>query len=299
MKKAGEHIRVNFGQSPFIFDIDGMMSASNNFDLSRILPSLDFAQNAPAAAPGSATVLGPDPSISSASTNDIFARDDSAVNSSAAAILEGPTPAEDPGARTGLALLAEHALLRQAELMAYRETSPRPNPSPDPSIAEQTMESVVSPLNNVPHSETEALLPTATTQFASTAAPRIVTDRNLLDAARWVARPGDSIWSFQPILIRRLSSPGSLAELLLDPPDPVEFTSDFNRAVLPGPADNIQSAAAERRHIHLPFSGRISHQSPRLQQITHDTSADDIQRERKQTLQDIDATRYEKACCGH
>jgi len=30
MKKAGEHVRVNFGQSPFIFDIDGMMSASNN-----------------------------------------------------------------------------------------------------------------------------------------------------------------------------------------------------------------------------------------------------------------------------
>jgi Ran-binding protein 9/10 len=29
MKKAGEHVRVNFGQSPFIFDIDGMMSASN------------------------------------------------------------------------------------------------------------------------------------------------------------------------------------------------------------------------------------------------------------------------------
>jgi hypothetical protein len=31
MKKAGEHVRVNFGQSPFIFDIDGMMSASNHF----------------------------------------------------------------------------------------------------------------------------------------------------------------------------------------------------------------------------------------------------------------------------
>lgn len=30
MKKSGEHIRVNFGQSPFVFDIDGMMSASNN-----------------------------------------------------------------------------------------------------------------------------------------------------------------------------------------------------------------------------------------------------------------------------
>ncbi|PVH84596.1 SPRY-domain-containing protein [Cadophora sp. DSE1049] len=31
MKKSGEHIRVNFGQSPFVFDIDGMMSASNHF----------------------------------------------------------------------------------------------------------------------------------------------------------------------------------------------------------------------------------------------------------------------------
>lgn len=28
MKKSGEHVRVNFGQSPFVFDIDGMMSAS-------------------------------------------------------------------------------------------------------------------------------------------------------------------------------------------------------------------------------------------------------------------------------
>lgn len=28
MKKPGEHIRVNFGQSPFVFDIDGMMMAS-------------------------------------------------------------------------------------------------------------------------------------------------------------------------------------------------------------------------------------------------------------------------------
>lgn len=34
MKKAGEHIRVNFGQSPFVFDIDGMMSVSRGFTLS-------------------------------------------------------------------------------------------------------------------------------------------------------------------------------------------------------------------------------------------------------------------------
>ncbi|KAL2073362.1 hypothetical protein VTL71DRAFT_10686 [Oculimacula yallundae] len=27
MKKSGEHVRVNFGQSPFVYDIDGMMSA--------------------------------------------------------------------------------------------------------------------------------------------------------------------------------------------------------------------------------------------------------------------------------
>ncbi|KAH8601031.1 hypothetical protein B0O99DRAFT_589892 [Bisporella sp. PMI_857] len=31
MKKSGEHIRVNFGQSPFVFDIDGMMAASNSY----------------------------------------------------------------------------------------------------------------------------------------------------------------------------------------------------------------------------------------------------------------------------
>jgi len=29
MKKSGEHVRVNFGQSPFVFDIDGMMAASH------------------------------------------------------------------------------------------------------------------------------------------------------------------------------------------------------------------------------------------------------------------------------
>jgi hypothetical protein len=33
MKKSGEHIRVNFGQSPFVFDIDGMMSVSNDSTL--------------------------------------------------------------------------------------------------------------------------------------------------------------------------------------------------------------------------------------------------------------------------
>jgi hypothetical protein len=25
MKKTGEHIRANFGQTPFVYDIDGMM----------------------------------------------------------------------------------------------------------------------------------------------------------------------------------------------------------------------------------------------------------------------------------
>ena len=30
MKRSGEHIRVNFGQSPFVFDIDGMMAVSVN-----------------------------------------------------------------------------------------------------------------------------------------------------------------------------------------------------------------------------------------------------------------------------
>jgi hypothetical protein len=55
MKKTGEHIRVNFGQSPFVFDIDGMMAVSNNilpnFDMRRILrfpfcsPSMDSDPN--------------------------------------------------------------------------------------------------------------------------------------------------------------------------------------------------------------------------------------------------------------
>lgn len=31
MKRPGEHVRVNFGQNPFVFDIDGMMSVSQHF----------------------------------------------------------------------------------------------------------------------------------------------------------------------------------------------------------------------------------------------------------------------------
>ena len=31
MKKSGEHIRVNFGQSPFVYDIDGMMAQEKNY----------------------------------------------------------------------------------------------------------------------------------------------------------------------------------------------------------------------------------------------------------------------------
>jgi len=48
MKKAGEHVRVNFGQSPFIFDIDGMMSASNhNFISSHFVnPHIPFSGSA-------------------------------------------------------------------------------------------------------------------------------------------------------------------------------------------------------------------------------------------------------------
>lgn len=44
MKKSGEHIRVNFGQSPFIFDIDGMMSVSQSLSLFsyEIIPSLYY-----------------------------------------------------------------------------------------------------------------------------------------------------------------------------------------------------------------------------------------------------------------
>ena len=33
MKKSGEHIRVNFGHSPFVFDIDGMMAVRSNLAL--------------------------------------------------------------------------------------------------------------------------------------------------------------------------------------------------------------------------------------------------------------------------
>jgi hypothetical protein len=48
MKKAGEHVRVNFGQSPFIFDIDGMMSAStHNFISSHFVnPHIPFSGSA-------------------------------------------------------------------------------------------------------------------------------------------------------------------------------------------------------------------------------------------------------------
>lgn len=38
MKKPGEHIRVNLGQSPFIFDIDGMMSVSQPMHTNRDVP---------------------------------------------------------------------------------------------------------------------------------------------------------------------------------------------------------------------------------------------------------------------
>ena len=31
MKKPGEHIRVNFGQTPFIFDIDTMVAVSKRW----------------------------------------------------------------------------------------------------------------------------------------------------------------------------------------------------------------------------------------------------------------------------
>lgn len=31
MKKSGEHVRVNFGQTPFIFDIDALMKACYPF----------------------------------------------------------------------------------------------------------------------------------------------------------------------------------------------------------------------------------------------------------------------------
>ncbi|KAF8863535.1 SPRY-domain-containing protein [Acephala macrosclerotiorum] len=45
MKKTGEHIRVNFGQRPFVFDIDGMMSASNTFPYPHSPSSSDIQGN--------------------------------------------------------------------------------------------------------------------------------------------------------------------------------------------------------------------------------------------------------------
>ena len=42
MKKSGEHVRVNFGQTPFVFDIDGMMMAS--FPISYIDPSHHYQE---------------------------------------------------------------------------------------------------------------------------------------------------------------------------------------------------------------------------------------------------------------
>lgn len=31
MKKPGEHVRTNFGQQPFVFDIDGLVAVSHNY----------------------------------------------------------------------------------------------------------------------------------------------------------------------------------------------------------------------------------------------------------------------------
>ena len=345
MKKAGEHIRVNFGQSPFVFDIDGMMSASNNFDLSRIFSSLGFTQDASAAALGSTTVLGSDSATGSAPTNDVGALDDPVANRFATAIPEGPILAEHPGAQTGRPLLGELAgtrlleserplliqrgtaegqsdpsvegsqshplnvqpsiehlerpaapayispdgilnavrnelerrlqphLLRRAGPMGPRETFPQSNLPSDPYIAEQPLESAVTPPNILPHPEAGELPSTA-------------------DAADLVARHGEfvmsipSTWTF-----RRLSISDSLPELVMN-----SIIVDSNEAVL---ADSTQSAAAERRTIPLRFPGRISHRALWLQKITHDASADDIQRERKQTLQDIETTRYEKVSRRH
>ncbi|KAL5324183.1 hypothetical protein ACEPPN_008727 [Leptodophora sp. 'Broadleaf-Isolate-01'] len=59
MKKSGEHVRVNFGQSPFVFDIDGMMSASNHF-FSYSPTSFGFSSSDPSAV-GSNTPGSPRP----------------------------------------------------------------------------------------------------------------------------------------------------------------------------------------------------------------------------------------------
>lgn len=73
MKKAGEHIRVNFGQSPFVFDIDGMMSASNNFSYPQPPPAGSSSGNPPpddTNVPGSPG-LRPDTSTNGVTTTDL------------------------------------------------------------------------------------------------------------------------------------------------------------------------------------------------------------------------------------
>lgn len=57
MKKHGEHIRVNFGQSPFVYDIDGMMSVSN--DSSSASPSPMSSGVSPIDSVSEVPTLGP------------------------------------------------------------------------------------------------------------------------------------------------------------------------------------------------------------------------------------------------
>ncbi|KAE8452802.1 hypothetical protein EG329_013074 [Mollisiaceae sp. DMI_Dod_QoI] len=59
MKKAGEHVRVNFGQRPFVFDIDGMMSASNTFPYPHSISPSDTPGNGADGQENGAEISGP------------------------------------------------------------------------------------------------------------------------------------------------------------------------------------------------------------------------------------------------
>ena len=59
MKKPGEHIRVNLGQSPFIFDIDGMMLVSYpDSSYAYVSSAMSRESSIPLSTASSATLVG-------------------------------------------------------------------------------------------------------------------------------------------------------------------------------------------------------------------------------------------------
>lgn len=69
MKKSGEHIRVNFGQSPFVFDIDGMMSASSNFSY----PQASFGSIGSDPSPAGSNISGPQQELQASNPGTVVA----------------------------------------------------------------------------------------------------------------------------------------------------------------------------------------------------------------------------------